>query len=127
MQPSAAATTLFFFYIFLKIGTLFEIFDIRKDYEAWTKELYPRHKNPKCRLFWCLIEFIDCAGIFKQSMRVMNRVGIGLSHRPASLHSLGELTPWNRFLDSLNFKNSDSGMDEGTIKTQKPKCRLYWC
>jgi hypothetical protein len=30
-----------------------------------------------------------------------NRVGIGLSYRPASLHSLAELVPWKRFLGSL--------------------------
>jgi hypothetical protein len=38
------------------------------------------------------------AGIFKQSMGVRNRVGIGLSYRPATLHRLAELIPWNRFL-----------------------------
>ncbi len=36
------------------------------------------------------------AGIFKQSMGARNRVGIGLSYRPAKLHSLAELVPWNR-------------------------------
>ncbi len=41
------------------------------------------------------------AGIFKQSMGARNRVGIGLSYRPARLHSLAELVPWNRFLGSL--------------------------
>ncbi len=41
------------------------------------------------------------AGIFKQSMGARNRVGIGLSYRPAMLHSLAELVPWNRFLASL--------------------------
>jgi hypothetical protein len=40
-------------------------------------------------------------GIFKQSMGGRNRVGIGLSYRPARLHSLAELVPWNRFLGSL--------------------------
>jgi hypothetical protein len=30
-----------------------------------------------------------------------NRVGIGLSYRPARLHRLAELIPWNRFLGSL--------------------------
>ncbi len=33
-----------------------------------------------------------------------NRVGIGLSYRPARLHSQAELVPWNRFLSSLSFK-----------------------
>jgi hypothetical protein len=28
-------------------------------------------------------------------------IGIGLSYRPARLHSLAELVPWNRFLGSL--------------------------
>ncbi len=31
------------------------------------------------------------AGIFKQSMGARNRVGIGLSYRPARLNSLAEL------------------------------------
>jgi hypothetical protein len=43
----------------------------------------------------------NCARIFKQSMGARNRVGIGLSHRPARLHRLAELIPWNRFLGSL--------------------------
>jgi hypothetical protein len=43
-----------------------------------------------------------CTGIFKQSMGARNRVGIGLSFRPARLYSLVELIPWNRFLGSLN-------------------------
>jgi hypothetical protein len=41
------------------------------------------------------------AGIFKQSMEAWNRVGIELSYRPARLHRLPELIPWNRFLGSL--------------------------
>jgi hypothetical protein len=42
------------------------------------------------------------AGIFKQSMGARNRVGIGLSYRPARLHRLAEFIPWNRFLGSIN-------------------------
>ncbi len=38
------------------------------------------------------------AGIFKQSVEVRNRVGIGLPYR---LHRLAELIPWNCFLGSL--------------------------
>jgi hypothetical protein len=34
-------------------------------------------------------------GIFQQSVGARNRVGIGLSYRPARLHSLAELVPWN--------------------------------
>jgi hypothetical protein len=34
-------------------------------------------------------------------MGARNRVGIGLSYRPARLYSLAELVPWNRFLGFL--------------------------
>ncbi len=44
----------------------------------------------------------DSAGIFKQSVRARNREEIGLSYRPARLHRLAELIPWNRFLGSIN-------------------------
>ncbi len=33
-----------------------------------------------------------------------NRIGIGLSYRPAKLNRLAELIPWNRFLGSLKVK-----------------------
>ncbi len=33
------------------------------------------------------------AGIFKQSTGARNRIGIGLSYRPARLHRLAELNP----------------------------------
>jgi hypothetical protein len=39
----------------------------------------------------------DSAGIVKQSVGARNRVGIGLSYRPARLHRLAELIPWNTF------------------------------
>jgi hypothetical protein len=42
------------------------------------------------------------ARIFKQSLGARNPVGIGLSYRPARLHSLAEMIPWSRFLSSLN-------------------------
>ncbi len=35
------------------------------------------------------------AGIFKEPMGSENRGGIGLSYRPASLHRLAEIIPWN--------------------------------
>ncbi len=47
------------------------------------------------------LEIDSCAGIFKQSMGARNRVEIGLSYRPARLHSLAVLVPWNRFMGSL--------------------------
>jgi hypothetical protein len=46
---------------------------------------------------------IQCAGIFKQSMGARNRVGIGLSYRPARLHTLAELIPWNQFRGPINI------------------------
>ncbi len=60
-----------------------------------------------------LTEFIDCAGILEQSMGARNRVGIGLSYRPARLHV--HTVGWrNQFLgiDSwapYKFKNTASG------------------
>jgi hypothetical protein len=42
------------------------------------------------------------AGIFKQSMGARNRVGLGLSYRPARLNRLSECIPWDRFLGSIN-------------------------
>ena len=44
----------------------------------------------------------DSAGIVNQSVGARNRVGIGLSYRPARPHRLAELIPLNRFLGSLN-------------------------
>jgi hypothetical protein len=34
-------------------------------------------------------------------MGARNRVGIGLSYRPAGLHRLADLIPWHRFLGSI--------------------------
>jgi hypothetical protein len=48
-----------------------------------------------------LLELGTCAGILKLSMGARNRVGIVLSYRPAWLHSVAELVPWNRILGSL--------------------------
>jgi hypothetical protein len=41
-------------------------------------------------------------GIFKKSKEARNRVGIGLSYRPARPHRLVEFIPWNQFLGSIN-------------------------
>jgi hypothetical protein len=38
---------------------------------------------------------------YKHSIGARNRVGEGFSYRPARLHRLAELIPWNRFLGSL--------------------------
>jgi hypothetical protein len=42
-------------------------------------------------------------------MSARNRVGIGLSYRPARLNSLAELVPWYRFLGSLKVKKFGLG------------------
>ncbi len=68
-----------------------------------------------CRLSDCYITLhgfrsnhqkisLASAGIFKQSMGARNRLGIGLSQRPARLHSLAQLVPWNRFIGSLKVE-----------------------
>jgi hypothetical protein len=41
------------------------------------------------------------AGILEQSMGARNRIGIGLSYRPARLHKLAESIPWYWFLGFL--------------------------
>jgi hypothetical protein len=38
---------------------------------------------------------------FLNNLWARNRVGIGLSYRPARLHRLAEFIPWNRFLGSM--------------------------
>ncbi len=38
------------------------------------------------RFHWAWADVLTSAGIFKQSMRARNRVGIGLSYRPARQH-----------------------------------------
>ncbi len=43
--------------------------------------------------------YVACAGILQQYVGARNRVGIGLSYRPARLHRLAESNPWN----SLNY------------------------
>jgi hypothetical protein len=54
---------------------------------------------------WTISSFsLNGAGIFKQFMSARNWVGIGLSYRPARLHNLAELVPWNRFLGSLKVQ-----------------------
>jgi hypothetical protein len=49
-----------------------------------------------------ILGLLRCAGILEQSVGARNRVGIWLSYRPARLHRMAELIPWNRFLGSLN-------------------------
>ncbi len=44
---------------------------------------------------------VASAGIFKKSMGARNWFRIGLSYRPARLHRLAGLIPWNRYLGPL--------------------------
>jgi len=65
------------------------------------------------------------AGIFKQSLGDRNRVGIGLSYRPAWLHRLEESTQsihCNRFLGSWNvykyrLGSRFRGIDSGSLRS----------
>ncbi len=53
------------------------------------------------------LAFSTSAGIFKQSMRARNRVGIGLSYRPARLHTalrIGSLESIFGLLKSLKIR-----------------------
>jgi hypothetical protein len=43
------------------------------------------------------------AVILEQSMGARNRVGIGLSYRPARLHRLAEFIHWNQFRGPINI------------------------
>jgi hypothetical protein len=47
------------------------------------------------------------AGIFKKSMGARNRGGIGLPYRPARLHRLAELIPWNQFLEKYGLRKKN--------------------
>ncbi len=51
------------------------------------------------------------AGIFKHSMGARNRVGIGLSYRPARLHRLAEFIPCFQF-SALVLNSADKGTME---------------
>ncbi len=57
-------------------------------------------------LFWC-DSFSGGTTVLEiciESMWARNRIGMGLSYRPARLHSLAELIPWNRFWTPKKFK-----------------------
>jgi hypothetical protein len=56
-----------------------------------------RQKNRVCKE---VERGLASAGILKQSISSRNRVGIGLSYRPARLLRLAELITWNQFLAS---------------------------
>ncbi len=78
---------------------------------------YPKQNNQNFVSPDSLIPTLSscCAWILEQSMVARNRVRIGLSCRPARLHRLAEFSPWNRFLGSINFKNTGSGILEQSM------------
>jgi hypothetical protein len=56
--------------------------------------ILPDSVNPgSCFLLFTVVVRVACAGIFKQSLWDMKRIGIGLSYRPARLHRMAELIP----------------------------------
>jgi hypothetical protein len=66
------------------------------------------------------LNLIPCTGILEQSIGARNRVGIGMSYRPARLHRVAESIPWNRFLGS---KNTVSGI-KSTVYDKLGNLRL---
>ncbi len=62
-------------------------------------------------------------------MGARNREGIGLSYRPAGLHSLAELVPWDRFLGSLKVKQFGLWLLNRYLKTTwtvfPPPARIF--
>jgi len=70
------------------------------------REAAPRTAKKHGLIILVLFQMLWIAGrarIFKQSMGARNRVRIGLSYRPARLHRLAELMPWNRSLSALKL------------------------
>jgi hypothetical protein len=83
-----------------------------KDEKIYINKLNQRFEYPLtvlatkslCNLCVINLSVLPCAGILEQSMGARNRVGIGLSYRPARLHRLAEMIPWiPRLLKSLKI------------------------
>jgi hypothetical protein len=70
---------------------------------------------------------VNRSAIFKQSKRAGNREGLGLSYRPARLHSTQPcgLVPWNRtihgLLKSLKFRAQAVAHRDGPARK---RCRI---
>ncbi len=64
--------------------------------------------NTTCPLLFSAPPPHICTGNLEQSMGARNRVGIGLSYRPAMLHRQTESIPWNWFpvLDFITIKRA---------------------
>ncbi len=63
---------------------------------------------------------ISCAGVFKQSMGARTRVGIGLSYRPARLHS--QWRNWFFGIDSWLLKSLKFGLISNSLFTSLVHC-----
>ncbi len=80
-------------------------------YCIYVRTTYKHHREWNCSavssivtnkiLF--LLSFTFRAGIFKKSMGVRHRGGIGFSYRPARLHRLAEFIPWHQFRSPINI------------------------
>jgi hypothetical protein len=71
---------------------------------------------------------VSSACIFKESVGARNRVGIGLSYRPARLHRLAEFVPWNRFLGVIKVLKNRALVAKRKAQTSytlkyKPQCK----
>ncbi len=75
---------------------------IEKRKESKEKRSFPIYLLRKSRIKAIAQTYYNSAGIFKEFIGARNRVGIGLSYRPARIHRLAELILWNQFLGSLN-------------------------
>ncbi len=62
-----------------------------------------RHTDVKLLAFGSFIH-VTSAGILEQSMKARNRVGIGLSYRPARLHRPGGIDPLESIPGLQSFK-----------------------
>ncbi len=90
--------------------TVSSVYTISTVYQYW---VYLTHATPEnrgqrrhvlhCSLFLFGVSVWKrlLAGILEQSMGAKNRAGRGLYYRPARLHRLAELIPWNRLQNSL--------------------------
>jgi hypothetical protein len=87
----------------LQKGKISVVYELRNNYKLW---YFLRFSNTETKILrWrlLLLQF-DCALCWNfQTIYggYRNRIGIGLSYRPAKLHNLAESVPWNRFLGSL--------------------------
>jgi hypothetical protein len=76
------------------------MFLLKKGFGQTNKQQRHFNKQPISELGGEIDSFLNQCWNFKQAMGARNRVGIGLSYRPAR-HRLAKLISWNRFMGSL--------------------------